>query len=213
MGGGFGGKETQATQWAVIAALAGARDRPAVQVPARPRRRHGDDRQAPRFRASTTRSATTPTAASAPSTSMLAARCGCSADLVGRRRRPRHVPRRQRLLSSRRPRSISQRCKTNTVSNTAFRGFGGPQGMMAIERVIDEIACEPRASIRSTCARRNLYGRATATSRPTARRSRTTIVPPSWSSELERSSRLPAAARRDRGVQRDVSRSSNAAWR
>ena len=34
----------------------------------------------------------------------------------------------------------SHRCKTNTVSNTAFRGFGGPQGMIAIERVIDEIA-------------------------------------------------------------------------
>src|SRR5258708_9017333 len=30
--------------------------------------------------------------------------------------------------------------KTNTVSNTAFRGFGGPQGMMVAERAIDEIA-------------------------------------------------------------------------
>jgi xanthine dehydrogenase large subunit len=34
----------------------------------------------------------------------------------------------------------SHRCKTNTVSNTAFRGFGGPQGMYAIEYVIDDIA-------------------------------------------------------------------------
>ncbi len=32
------------------------------------------------------------------------------------------------------------RCKTHTVSNTAFRGFGGPQGVMAAEAVIDEIA-------------------------------------------------------------------------
>lgn len=32
------------------------------------------------------------------------------------------------------------RCKTHTVSNTAFRGFGGPQGMMAMEAVIDAIA-------------------------------------------------------------------------
>lgn len=32
------------------------------------------------------------------------------------------------------------RCKTHTVSNTAFRGFGGPQGMMAAETVIDAIA-------------------------------------------------------------------------
>ncbi len=34
----------------------------------------------------------------------------------------------------------SHRCKTHTVSNTAFRGFGGPQGMFGIEYVIDEIA-------------------------------------------------------------------------
>jgi xanthine dehydrogenase large subunit len=32
---------------------------------------------------------------------------------------------------------LSHRLRTNTVSNTAFRGFGGPQGMIAIERVID----------------------------------------------------------------------------
>ncbi|XOZ34557.1 xanthine dehydrogenase molybdopterin binding subunit [Halomonadaceae bacterium KBTZ08] len=32
------------------------------------------------------------------------------------------------------------RCRTHTVSNTAFRGFGGPQGMMAIETVIEDIA-------------------------------------------------------------------------
>ncbi|QNM94813.1 xanthine dehydrogenase molybdopterin binding subunit [Chitinimonas koreensis] len=34
----------------------------------------------------------------------------------------------------------SHRCKTHTVSNTAYRGFGGPQGMFGIEQVIDEIA-------------------------------------------------------------------------
>ncbi len=33
-------------------------------------------------------------------------------------------------------------CKTNTVSNTAFRGFGGPQGMIAIETAIEHIARE-----------------------------------------------------------------------
>lgn len=32
------------------------------------------------------------------------------------------------------------RCKLNTVSHTAFRGFGGPQGMLTIEMVMDEIA-------------------------------------------------------------------------
>ncbi|MDD9849719.1 xanthine dehydrogenase molybdopterin binding subunit, partial [Escherichia coli] len=39
------------------------------------------------------------------------------------------------------------RCKTNTVSNTAYRGFGGPQGMFVIENIIDDIArylgCDP----------------------------------------------------------------------
>ena len=29
---------------------------------------------------------------------------------------------------------------TNTVSNTAFRGFGGPQGMLVAERIMQEIA-------------------------------------------------------------------------
>lgn len=31
-------------------------------------------------------------------------------------------------------------CKTHTVSNTAFRGFGGPQGMVGIENIMDDIA-------------------------------------------------------------------------
>ncbi len=35
---------------------------------------------------------------------------------------------------------ISHRCKTHTQSATAFRGFGGPQGMFAIETVIEQIA-------------------------------------------------------------------------
>ncbi len=34
------------------------------------------------------------------------------------------------------------RCKTNTASNTAYRGFGGPQGMVAIEEIMDAIARE-----------------------------------------------------------------------
>ena len=39
-------------------------------------------------------------------------------------------------------RITSYRCKTHTQSNTAFRGFGGPQGMVGMERVIDHIAHE-----------------------------------------------------------------------
>ena len=37
-------------------------------------------------------------------------------------------------------RLISRPLKTNKVSNTAFRGFGGPQGMMLAERIIQEVA-------------------------------------------------------------------------
>jgi xanthine dehydrogenase large subunit len=36
------------------------------------------------------------------------------------------------------------RCKTNTVSNTAFRGFGGPKGMIAAEAMMDDIARQLR---------------------------------------------------------------------
>lgn len=32
------------------------------------------------------------------------------------------------------------RCKTNIASNTAYRGFGGPQGMVAIEEIMDAVA-------------------------------------------------------------------------
>jgi xanthine dehydrogenase large subunit len=36
----------------------------------------------------------------------------------------------------------SHRLKTNTQSATAYRGFGGPQGIIGIERVIDHVAFE-----------------------------------------------------------------------
>ena len=48
-------------------------------------------------------------------------------------------------------------CKTNTVSNTAFRGFGGPQGMFAIEAVIEAIAIHLKLPI-DTVRQRNYYG-------------------------------------------------------
>src|SRR6185436_6984019 len=31
-------------------------------------------------------------------------------------------------------------CQTNVTSNTAFRGFGGPQGMLVIEEILDRVA-------------------------------------------------------------------------
>ena len=69
----------------------------------------------------------------------LAARCGISADLSGPvcDRAMFHCDNAYFLENVH---IISHRCMTNTVSNTAFRGFGGPQGMFAIEYVIDDIA-------------------------------------------------------------------------
>ena len=70
---------------------------------------------------------------------MFASRCGVSADLSGpvNDRTMFHCDNAYYLENV----DIeSHRCKTNTVSNTAFRGFGGPQGMYAIEYAIDDIA-------------------------------------------------------------------------
>ncbi len=50
-------------------------------------------------------------------------------------------------------------CKTNTVSNTAFRGYGGPQGMIAIETILDTIA-RHRTLPLETVRERNFYGAA-----------------------------------------------------
>ncbi len=68
-----------------------------------------------------------------------ASRCGISADLSGpvNDRTMFHCDNAYFLENVT---IVSHRCKTNTVSNTAFRGFGGPQGMVAIEYVIDDIA-------------------------------------------------------------------------
>ncbi len=70
---------------------------------------------------------------------MLASRCGYSADLSGpvNDRAICHVDNAYFLEHLH---LTSHRCKTHTVSNTAFRGFGGPQGMMAIEWALDDIA-------------------------------------------------------------------------
>ncbi len=70
---------------------------------------------------------------------MLASRCGYSADLSGpvNDRALCHIDNAYFLEHVE---VTSHRCKTHTVSNTAFRGFGGPQGMMVIERIIDDIA-------------------------------------------------------------------------
>ncbi len=48
-------------------------------------------------------------------------------------------------------------CKTNTVSNTAFRGYGGPQGMFGIETIIDIVARHLGVSLEDV-RQRNYYG-------------------------------------------------------
>ncbi|HPQ97627.1 MAG TPA: molybdopterin-dependent oxidoreductase, partial [Thiolinea sp.] len=68
-----------------------------------------------------------------------ASRCGISADLSGpvNDRTMFHADNSYYLEQVD---IVSYRCKTHSQSNTAFRGFGGPQGMMAIEYVLDDIA-------------------------------------------------------------------------
>ena len=85
-----------------------------------------------------------------------ASRCGISADLSGpvNDRTMFHCDNAYFLENVR---IVSHRCKTNTVSNTAFRGFGGPQGMVAIEYVIDDIA-RTLGMDPLDVRRRNFYG-------------------------------------------------------
>ena len=72
-------------------------------------------------------------------TVMLASRCGYSADLSAavNGRALTHIDNAYFLEHVE---IVSHRCKTHTVSNTAFRGFGGPQALIVIEQVMDEIA-------------------------------------------------------------------------
>ena len=70
---------------------------------------------------------------------VLASRCGYSTDYSGpvNDRALLHIDNCYYLPNLK---IISYRCKTNMQSATAFRGFGGPQGMFGIETVIEEIA-------------------------------------------------------------------------
>jgi xanthine dehydrogenase large subunit len=70
---------------------------------------------------------------------VLASRCGYSVDLSGAIN-DRAMLHSDNCYYLENVAIQSYRCKTNTVSNTAFRGFGGPQGMLGIEQVIDDIA-------------------------------------------------------------------------
>ena len=156
MGGAFGGKESQASLIAAVAALLAQRTKRPVKLRldrdddmVLTGKRHGfridydvgfdaDGRiLAIEF--------------------MQAAQCGFSPDLSAAiaDRAMFHADNCYYLPAAR---IVSHRCKTHTVSNTAFRGFGGPQGMMGIENVIDEIArhlsLDPL-----TVRQRNFYGK------------------------------------------------------
>ncbi len=138
MGGGFGGKETQATQWAVIAALAARVTGRSCKL----RLDRDDDMVMTGKRhdfAVEYKVGYGPDGRIRVVDIDLDARCGCSADVsIGVVDRAMFHADNTYFLPE--FRINSRRVKTNTVSNTAFRGFGGPQGMMAIERVIDVIA-------------------------------------------------------------------------
>ena len=138
MGGAFGGKETQAAPLACIAALFARRTGRAIKY-RMPRqqdmmqtgKRHdfeneyrlGFDDQGVIQAAELT----------------LAARCGYSADLSDSivDRAMFHADNAYCLQNAQ---ITGYRCRTNTVSNTAFRGFGGPQGMLTIEAAMDHMA-------------------------------------------------------------------------
>jgi xanthine dehydrogenase large subunit len=138
MGGGFGGKESQATQWAVTAALA-------ARVTGRPcklRLDRDDDfiltGKRHDFRCDWRVGFDEEGRIQGYGVDLMA-RCGCSADLSGGvvDRAMFHADNAYWMPAVH---IASKRLKTNTVSNTAFRGFGGPQGMIAIEHVMDQIA-------------------------------------------------------------------------
>ncbi len=138
MGGGFGGKETQMNIFAAVAALAAKKwNRP---VKLRPDR--DDDMMITGKRHDFAIQYDVGFDESGKILAVdadFAARCGYSADLSG--------PVTDRALFHADNAYFypnvclrSHPMKTNTVSNTAFRGFGGPQGVIAAERMVEEIA-------------------------------------------------------------------------
>jgi xanthine dehydrogenase large subunit len=155
MGGGFGGKETQAGHMAVWAALAARKFRCAVKL----RLDRDDDflvtgKRHP-FDYDWEVGFDDSGLVTALKLTMLA-NCGFSADLSGpvADRAVFHVDNAYFLSDVE---IASYRCKTNTQSHTAFRGFGGPQGVIAIEAILGDVArhlgLDP-LDVR----RRNLYG-------------------------------------------------------
>ena len=138
MGGAFGGKESQASQTGALAALAAH----VTGQPCKLRLDRDDDfiitGKRHDFRADWT-VGFDEAGRIAGYDVALNARCGCSVDLSPGvvDRAMFHAANAYHLPAAH---VVGRRLFTNTVSNTAFRGFGGPQGMLAIERAMDAIA-------------------------------------------------------------------------
>ena len=138
MGGGFGGKESQMNLFCVVAAIAAKKWNCAVKL--RPDRDQDMTSTGKRHDFIINYDVTFDNDGLIKTVdSIFSARCGYSSDLSG--------PVTDRALFHAdnayyypNVRLSSRPMKTNTVSNTAFRGFGGPQGVLAAERIIEEIS-------------------------------------------------------------------------
>ena len=138
MGGAFGGKETNANQWACLAALLAHK----TSRPVRLKLSRAEDfiltgKRHPFL--SKYRVGFAPNGEILGLEIDLLGDCGMSADLSDAivDRAMFHIDNCYFLASV----TIrGYRVKTHKVSNTAFRGFGGPQGILAIENIIEEIA-------------------------------------------------------------------------
>ncbi|BEV46240.1 xanthine dehydrogenase molybdopterin binding subunit [Afipia carboxidovorans] len=138
MGGAFGGKETQATQFAAIAALAAQKFNKPIKI--RPDR--DDDMRLTGKRHDFNISYRVGFDDDGRIRGVdyhYALRCGYSADLSGAvaDRALLHCDNTYYYPAVH---AVSAPLYTNTASNTAFRGFGGPQGVLGCERVMEEIA-------------------------------------------------------------------------
>ncbi|HEY1685127.1 MAG TPA: xanthine dehydrogenase molybdopterin binding subunit [Tepidisphaeraceae bacterium] len=156
MGGGFGGKETQAAQPAMFAALAAhVTRRPARFVYSKDDDMRFTGKRHP-FKAFYKTAFTDQGEILAVDT-QLYSNGGCSTDLsfAVLERAMLHNDNAYFIPHFR---VTGRVCKTNLPSNTAFRGFGGPQGVAAMENLIEEIAHTLKIDaldIRQT----NCYGR------------------------------------------------------
>ncbi|SEK50687.1 xanthine dehydrogenase molybdopterin binding subunit [Pacificibacter marinus] len=138
MGGGFGGKESQGN-WLAIACAIAARD---TGQPCKMRYDRDDDMMVTGKRHDFRISYTVgfdDTGKIAGVDFIQMTRCGWSIDLSipVADRAMLHADNAYHLEHAR---IESHRLRTNTQSATAYRGFGGPQGILGIERVIDHIA-------------------------------------------------------------------------